>query len=545
MKLNLASGSIYGLIGPSGCGKTRLLTALADAALWPGKTLAFVCQQDSQELLSEDASGYELSLLADVLGDNYLKVLKGLGFSRARMDVPARELSGGWRQRLSLCLALLSNPDVLLADECTNGLDLAGIRFLETFLANLKDALIVLVSHDRAFLANACTDVLYFDLAAAAAAQQVKHFPGDYGEFEKRMAELAAAQEARVVAADKQRAKASEFVASRAHETDPNKQRQAREKIDKMERIGNFREDGRRYKTNSLKAMSEKSVRLPSKTPLQSERRIAKEAKFNFVQLDEAGSAATRDLVRLDNVSLGYVSGHPCVLQSVTLALGPRARVALLGLNGEGKSTLLACLSETNGGLQTMKGNVERSPSARVAYISQQAVDDLARTYPALSPVQYLGTHVFDGKATEHAIRSHLGAYGLGGDSKALGPIATLSGGEKMRLVMAASFAKSTCPNMLILDEPTVHLDAHAIRALGTGLNEYKGAIVVSTHDRRFLLEDCAFDEVWVAAQGLVKVVPLHHLPDQEARQAMLEEVLGGMFQPPPAQVRKNGRRDC
>jgi len=416
--LTLHPGCTYGVIGRSGSGKTRLLRALALAKEWSTRNVVFVSQEAGNEWSEEDlqCTAYDLAMVADALGDLYIKVLRGVGFTKETQDVPLAKLSGGWRQRVAVALALLRNPDVFLGDEITNGLDLAGLHFVEQQLKAMPHTTCVITSHDRTFLANVCTDILYFPSAGAATASAlvVKHFAGGFNAYEQRMAELQVDLERRVTAADKQRKQAASFVQdvkSKSRDADPNKQRQAKEKLDKMDKIGNFRSDGRRYKTQSLKKLDEKAVRLPEKTPLALSKH--RDLRFNFVSLANPVEDARRhqSQVALDGVWASYAAGptEP-VLRNLTLALSFVSRIALVGLNGQGKSSLISLIAQQPWAPGNFRGELKCDPKLRSALVTQNAVDVMAATHGELSTVDFMLKHVLDEhNASEMHARQALG----------------------------------------------------------------------------------------------------------------------------------------
>ena len=556
----LGRGERYALQGPSGCGKSTLLTALERTLTEEfGLRVTYIRQEDAAALDEETSTALELAWTREAQGTGKVEVERALkrkmGFPAELLEKPVKDLSGGWRQRLLVALAIIDDPDVLLTDETTNGMDLRGMALFEQALkTDFTNAIVVVVSHDRAFLEAIATEVLYFSGHVDVEGRTelgVARFPGDYPTFERIMRERAAATEAREDAADRQRAKAEAMVRRQQAQAgdDPNKARQARERKDKLERIGYYRDDGRRYRFNTLKKLDEKFLRLPQATSLASERRgPAKEMVFRLPQPSDVSDSG-ETLVRFDFVGMEYVGGAPKLLRDVTVSLTSGARVAVLGNNGQGKSCLLGCLADLPtcrvvvdaspraaaaapvGGVKppttsTSKGGkkhmpvgaatsaltptvagMSRSGRCRVVFVSQQHGDRLKHDHPNETPASLIATMLRGADATEHGARSFLGQFGLSGE---LGTrkIGVLSGGQLMRLALAVAFAKlgGDAPNVLVLDEPTLNMDANAIAALGRALRSFRGAVVVSSHDRKFVSSDLDVSEAWVVSNGRVVV---------------------------------------
>jgi ATP-binding cassette subfamily F protein 3 len=530
-EFRLVAGRRYALLGRNGVGKSTLLRRIAAGALPgfpPHLRVAYVAQETrapSTDDLPVDAmvasagqrrrgalEAERDELEAALLGDDADEVaaaaerlceveealaecetdriraeakalLKGvLGFNKALLTTPARSLSGGWRARVALGAALLEKCDVLLLDEPTNHLDLEGVLRLEQRLLadQASPPTILFVSHDRGFVEAVATDVVVFEN------QQLKYFRGGFAEFEQRSEERAANHERRLDARTRQETAARESaerlrrsaVANKKH-TNDNALRQAKQRLAKIERVGLGRDDGKRYKTNSLKALDESCVRLPSRVEAERARR---EDQFSFpTSLPPAGATA---LVSLDNVYAGY--GGADVLKDMSAQLCAGARVALVGPNGAGKSTLLKVLA---GDLAPTSGDVRRRPGVRTAVVSQHHADALRPHAASSAATLFAERH----RCSDLEARGVLGRFGLGGAAATL-PLQRLSGGQKARVSLAD--LTWDAPHVLLLDEPTNHLDMQALDALAAGLRDFDGAVVVVSHNRAFLQACCT--ELWV-----------------------------------------------
>lgn len=361
------------------------------------------------------------------------RILVGLGFDEEMQNQPLDSFSGGWKMRVALASLLFSQPDLLLLDEPSNHLDLEATLWLENFLKSYP-AMMVVISHERDLLNNVVDHILHLS------GGEVTLYAGGYDAFEKQRAERAAQLAAAKAAQDAQRAKLQDYIARNSARASTAKQAQSRAKaLAKMQPVQAVIDD-------------------PS-------------LSFDFPSPDELKPP----LVTLDLASVGYSAGNP-VLKRLNLRIDPDDRIALLGRNGNGKTTLARLLAAQ---LAPMEGAMNASGKMRVGYFTQYQVEELDGDD---TPLEHM-TRAMKG-ATPGAVRGQLGRFGFSGP-KATTQVAKLSGGEKARLALALITREA--PHMLILDEPTNHLDVDAREALVQALNEYEGAVVLVSHDRHML----------------------------------------------------------
>jgi ATP-binding cassette subfamily F protein 3 len=361
------------------------------------------------------------------------RILVGLGFDEDMQGRPLDSFSGGWKMRVALASLLFSQPDLLLLDEPSNHLDLEATLWLENFLKGYP-AMMVVISHERDLLNNVVDHILHLE------GGQVTLYSGGYDSFERQRAERAAQLAAAKASQDAQRAKLQDYVARNSARASTAKQAQSRAKaLARMQPIAAMAED-----------------------PTLS---------FDFPSPDELKPP----LVTLDLASVGYTEGNP-ILQRLNLRIDPDDRIALLGRNGNGKTTLARLLAAQ---LTPMEGQMSSSGKMRVGYFTQYQVEELDGDD---TPLEHM-THQMKG-ANPGAVRAQLGRFGFSG-AKATTKVGKLSGGERARLALA--LITRDAPHMLILDEPTNHLDVDAREALVQALNEYDGTVVLVSHDRHML----------------------------------------------------------
>ena len=360
-------------------------------------------------------------------------ILVGLGFDEEMQQRPLDSYSGGWKMRVALASLLFSEPDLLLLDEPSNHLDLEATLWLENFLKSYP-AMMGVISHERDLLNNVVDHILHLE------GGKTLLYTGGYDSFERQRAERAAQLAAAKASQDAQRAKLQDYIARNSARASTAKQAQSRAKmLAKMQPIAALADD-------------------PS-------------LSFDFPSPEELRPP----LVTLDMASVGYTEGKP-ILQRLNLRLDPDDRIALLGRNGNGKTTLARLLAAQ---LTPMDGAMTASGKMRVGYFTQYQVEELDGDD---TPLEHM-TRLMKGM-TPGAVRAQLGRFGFQGE-KAVTKVGKLSGGERARLALA--LITRDAPHMLILDEPTNHLDVDAREALVQALNAYEGAVVVVSHDRHMI----------------------------------------------------------
>jgi ATP-binding cassette subfamily F protein 3 len=376
-------------------------------------------------------------------------ILSGLGFSTADQARPCSEFSGGWRMRVALAATLFSAPDLLLLDEPTNYLDLEGTLWLEDHLANYPRTVIV-ISHDRDLLDTSVDQILHLDRG------KLTLYKGTYSSFEEQRAtrEMLDAKHAKRQADERKRLQA--FVDR--FKAKASKARQAQSRVKMLERM---------KPVTALVTQDVREISFPAPEKMLSP-----------------------PIIAVDEVSVGYDPKKP-VLNRVTLRIDTDDRIALLGSNGNGKSTLVKLLANK---LPPFSGRVTRAEKLSVGYFAQHQVDELNLDG---SPYDHVRKLMPD--TPESKVRARVGAIGFSGKAGDT-LVRSLSGGEKARLLLGlATFA---APNMIILDEPTNHLDIDSRAALAEAINDYPGAVIMVSHDR-YLIEACA-DQLWVVADQKV-----------------------------------------
>lgn len=409
--------------------------------------------------------------------------------------------------RLALAQALfVPHSDLILLDESTNHLDLHGMNWLIHYLTKedtKQDRTLMVVSHDRSFLDAICTDIIVMEH------QRLSYHVGNYSEYQRQMQEKSARQAQILDASERQKAKAMAFVQKQQNSkksTDPNKQRQAKMiKEKKMDRIGNYREDGKRYKLNSLKKLDESYVRLAQKVHIERDDPVLKLQFPNPTW--PPGVPENSPLIQLDQASFTYNTDTKPLLKDLTLSIARGSKIALVGSNGCGKSTLIKWITGELEGMGKMTGTIWRHPSLRIGHVSQYSVEELEK-YAHMTVVEYAEEHLSTGRASSTVIkeasgnvRQYLGAFGLGG-AHAHRPIGKLSGGERMRLCFATVLADE--PHLLFLDESTNHVDLETLDSMSAALNDYQGAVLMVSHNQAFLSGFCK--ELWVLQGGHVDV---------------------------------------
>lgn len=380
-------------------------------------------------------------------------LLTGLGFKEHQLRAPFSSLSGGWRMRVALAAALFLAPDVLLLDEPTNHLDLEAIMWLDEYLVSYPHTLLI-ISHDRDLL-NKCVDhIIHIDQ------KKITLYTGNYDTYERERAERMGLQQKLHEKQKAQRDHMQAFIDR--FRAKASKARQAQSRIKALERM------------DVVDAV------------------IAHRAiQFSFPQPEELPPP----LIILDDADVGYEPGK-AVLHGITQNIDMDDRIALMGANGNGKSTLTKLLS---GALSAMSGAVRKHPKLRVGYFSQHQSEELDLSSTPFAEMQKLMFAKNPG-VTEPQVRAKLGSFGFTKDL-ADNKIAALSGGEKARLMFA--MISFDAPHILLLDEPTNHLDIDAREALVQALNNYQGAVILVSHDPS-MVERVA-DRLWLVKDGAVR----------------------------------------
>ncbi|GAA0272887.1 ABC-F family ATP-binding cassette domain-containing protein [Alteraurantiacibacter aestuarii] len=462
-------GGRVGLIGRNGAGKSTLMKAIIGeiegdegSVEMPRRTrLGYI----AQEAPNGSATPLETVLAADVerlelleksencedpelLGDLYerliaidaytaparaSRILIGLGFDEEMQEQPLDSFSGGWKMRVALGSLLFSQPDVLLLDEPSNHLDLEATLWLENFLKSYPATLLV-ISHERDLLNNVVDHILHLQ------GGKLTLYPGAYDSFERQRAERATQLAAAKSAQDAQMARLQDYVARNSARASTARQAQSRAKmLEKMQPITALIED-------------------PS-------------LSFGFPDPAELKPP----LITLDLAAVGYTQDKP-ILQRLNLRIDPDDRIALLGRNGNGKTTLARLLAAQ---LPPMEGEIFTSRQMKVGYFTQYQVEELSSDD---TPLEHM-TRTMKGQ-TPGAVRAQLGRFGFSG-ARATQMVGKLSGGERARLALALITYEA--PHILILDEPTNHLDVDAREALVQALNDYSGAVILISHDRHMV----------------------------------------------------------
>ena len=481
--LQIDDGRKVGLVGRNGAGKSTLLKAIVgdlhpdggEIRLAARARLGHVAQEapgGDQSLLDvvlaadteraallAEADGHPeparlaeihdrlIAIRADSAPARAGAILSGLGFDAAAQARPSREFSGGWRMRVALARALFLEPELLLLDEPTNHLDLEAALWLETWLQRFSGAAIV-VSHDRGLLERCVDSIAHLDRGG------ITLYSGNFADFVRIRAERQAQQVAQNTKVAAERARIQSFVDRfRAKAT---KARQAQSRLKALERLP------------PIEAVVEDQP-----------------VRFAFPAPEELSPP----ILSLTGCAVGY--GGPPILRGLNLRLDPDDRIALLGANGNGKSTLAKLLA---GRLEPQGGTHFRARALRVGYFAQHQAEELNLDGTPLTHMQAALP-----KATETQCRSQLARFGLDAD-RADNKVSALSGGEKARLLLALTTRDA--PQLLILDEPTNHLDIDAREALVKALAEFQGAVVLITHDPH--LVELVADRLWLVADGAV-----------------------------------------
>ncbi|PSL20753.1 ABC-F family ATP-binding cassette domain-containing protein [Shimia abyssi] len=477
-------GHKVGLIGRNGAGKTTLFRLIRGELSLEGGTITLpqrariggVAQEvpgnevslidtvlaadtERADLLAEAETATDPARIADIqtrLSDidawsaeaRAGSILKGLGFDHAEQLMPCSAFSGGWRMRVALAAVLFSQPDYLLLDEPTNYLDLEGALWLENYLVKYPGTVLI-ISHDRELLNRSVGAILHLD------ERKLTYYTGPYDQFARQRAEQRAVQAAAAKKQDAQRAHLQAFVDRFKAKASKAKQAQSRVKM------------------------------LEKMTPITAPEDAAR-VVFSFPKPEELSPP----IIAIEGGSTGY--GDTVVLKNLNLRIDQDDRIALLGKNGQGKSTLAKLLSSR---LAPMGGKFTQSSKLRIGFFAQHQVDEL---YVDENPIQHLmRERPGEGQAK---LRARLAGFGLGA-AQAETEAGRLSGGQKARLSLL--LATLDAPHLLILDEPTNHLDIESREALVEALTAYSGAVILVSHDMHLLT--LVADRLWLVKDGTVK----------------------------------------
>lgn len=477
----ILEGHKVGLVGRNGTGKTTLFRLIrgelalesGDIALPSGARIGGVAQEvpasatslidtvlaadtERAALLAENTD--DPARIAEIqtrLADidawsaeaRAATILKGLGFDDAEQLKPCSDFSGGWRMRVALAAVLFAQPDLLLLDEPTNYLDLEGALWLESYLAKYPHT-VVIISHDRGLLNRAVGSILHLE------DRKLTYYQGPYDQFARQRAEKLAVAAAQAKKQEARRAHLQSYVDRFRYKADKARQAQSR-----------------------LKALSKmQPITTPQEAGLK---------RFDFPNPEELSPP----IIHLDGSSTGY--GDTTVLSKLNLRIDQDDRIALLGKNGQGKSTLSKLLSDR---LPSMSGKMTKSSKLRIGYFAQHQVDEL---HVDETPLDHLRRE----RPTETPAkwRARLSGFGLMAD-QADTVVGQLSGGQKARLSLL--LATLDAPHMLILDEPTNHLDIESREALVEALTNYTGAVILVSHDMHLL--ELVADRLWLVSNGTV-----------------------------------------
>jgi len=499
--LTIAFGRRYGLVGPNGMGKTTLLKHIAGRKLNIPPTIDILyCEQ---EIAVDETSAIETVLRSDKVRVSLMdeekeltkkledgdmeanerlqavndelrnigafaaepkarRILAGLGFTKDMQEKPVCDFSGGWRMRISLARALFLEPTLLLLDEPTNHLDLNAVIWLDTYLQGWKKTLLI-VSHDQSFLDNVCTDVIHLDN------QKLVYYKGNYSRF-KKMYE----QKLR----EHQKAFETQQKQLRALKTGGKSKKQATEEIKGRMQV----------KQNKLTKGKKGSATIGDEDDAPPAELLEKIKEYSVKFIFPDPPKLNPPVLGLHNVTFGF--GKNILFKNVDFGVDMDSRIAVVGPNGVGKSTLLKLLY---GKLEPLEGEVKKHRQLKIGWFDQHSNEVLNGD---VSPIEYLSVKF---QIDPQMARANLGRVGLPGQSHTV-KIRDLSGGQKSRVALAELALGA--PDILILDEPTNNLDIESIHALAEAIEEFKGGVLMVTHDERLIrATNC---QLWIVEEQTI-----------------------------------------
>jgi ATPase subunit of ABC transporter with duplicated ATPase domains len=491
VSVKFGDGNRYGLIGANGAGKSTFMKILAgvlepsagNVALDSGERMAFLkqdqfayeeqrvldvvlmghdqmwsCMQEKDAIYANPEASEQDYLHAAELESKFAEydgytaearageLLLGAGIPTEKHNGPMREVAPGWKLRVLLAQALFANPDILLLDEPTNNLDINTIRWLENVL-NDRDSSMIIISHDRHFLNQVCTHMADLDYG------RIQVYPGNYDDYMEASTQARARLSAANAKAKERVAELQEFV--RRFSANKSKARQATSRAKQIEKI----------KVEDMKPSSRQYPWI----------------RFDYDEKDKLH----RHAVEIENLSFGYDPAKP-IIKGLTTTIDAGDRVAIIGENGVGKTTLLRLLAgEALGGLTPQHGKVKWAEKAKPGYFAQDHAADFASDITLAEwIVQWVREGGYEGGDVETLIRGTLGRLLFSGDDVRK-PLRVISGGEQGRMLFGKLMLLRR--NVLLMDEPTNHLDMESIESLNTGLEKFPGTLLFVSHDREFV----------------------------------------------------------